>query len=632
MKKMSLFSLFFLLIFGLLVPEVVQAQGSVTIVDNSAAPVSSTVDVGIENQFVAQEFTTPNNGQNYVLDSVTLAGLSPRLTNEPFTTTLVISLYSVDSSSLPDASLEIISTNIYTPSASSLTVVPTGLVMLSPNTSYYIVLNALVNGSPQMFWGSTTSTEASGVGTLGNFVYESSAPPNPGQSPWTLMPGNTGLIAATATPLAVPETSKLTIGRYGAGIILTWPTNATGFALESTTNLSPATWSQVAATPVVVGGQNIVMDSIADKQMYYRLAEYSAPTGPTFDTNWISLGNVQGVVYAAAVDNSGNLYIGGSFTSVGGVSATNVAEWNGTSWSALGSGISGMVGALVVWGTNLVAGGYFAIAGGVSANDIALWNGNSWSALGTGINNPGSVYSLATQANSLYVGGGFSGAGGVSANNIALWNGNSWSALGSGINGNVFALAVSGTNVYAGGFFATAGGVTANCIAQWNGSSWSALGSGIANGGQSYFNVRAMAMSGTNLFVGGYFTNISGVSANNIAVWNGTSWSALGSGTSPGVGTTYSGVEALTVLGTNLYVGGLFTNADDVSANYIAQWNRNSWSALGSGISGTGPDGGGPEVNALAVSANTLYVGGDFKMAGTNVCESMAEVILSSSP
>ena len=41
------------------------------------------------------------------------------------------------------------------------------------------------------------------------------------------------------------------------------------------------------------------------------------------------------------------------------------------------------------------------------------------------------------------------------------------------------ALAVSGSALYAGGYFTTAGGTSANYIAQWNGSSWSALGSGM---------------------------------------------------------------------------------------------------------------------------------------------------------
>ena len=46
----------------------------------------------------------------------------------------------------------------------------------------------------------------------------------------------------------------------------------------------------------------------------------------------------------------------------------------------------------------------------------------------------------------------------------------------------VDALAVSGTNLYAGGDFTTAGGVKANYIAKWDGSAWSALGSGMGGG------------------------------------------------------------------------------------------------------------------------------------------------------
>ena len=65
--------------------------------------------------------------------------------------------------------------------------------------------------------------------------------------------------------------------------------------------------------------------------------------------------------------------------------------------------------------------------------------------------------------------------------NIAKWNGSSWSALGSGMGRGdigVIALAVSGSDLYAGGYFTTAGGSAANYIAKWNGSSWSRAGVG----------------------------------------------------------------------------------------------------------------------------------------------------------
>ena len=66
------------------------------------------------------------------------------------------------------------------------------------------------------------------------------------------------------------------------------------------------------------------------------------------------------------------------------------------------------------------------------------------------------------------------------------------------------ALAVSGSEVYAGGFFTTAGGSAANYIAKWNGSSWSALGSGLND------YVSALAVSGSDLYAGGGFTTAGG--------------------------------------------------------------------------------------------------------------------------
>src|SRR5260370_30788808 len=71
------------------------------------------------------------------------------------------------------------------------------------------------------------------------------------------------------------------------------------------------------------------------------------------------------------------------------------------------------------------------------------------------------------------------------------------------MNAYVMALAVSGSDVYAGGVFTTAGGSAANYIAKWDGSSWSALGSGTGGGNQSV--VFALAVSGSDLYAGGYF-------------------------------------------------------------------------------------------------------------------------------
>ncbi len=340
-------------------------------------------------------------------------------------------------------------------------------------------------------------------------------------------------------------------------------------------------------------------------------AVYPVRIDPTFsDANWVSMGafpGANGTVHAAVTDGSGNLYIGGVFTFVGNTFATNVAEWNGSSWSALGLGISGGgfgsgVLALAVSGSTLYAGGTFTTAGDdTNANGIAQWNGTNWSALGSGMN--GDVYALAVAGSTLYAGGAFTTAGGTSAIFIAQWNGSSWSALGSGVNvnnGQVYALAVSGGTLYAGGIFTMAGGIAANNIAQWNGSSWSALGSGM--GGVYGASVSALAVSGSTLYAGGDFTTAGGSAANEIAKWNGSSWSALGSGMG---GLNGVSVSALAVSGSTLYAGGNFTYAGGVELTSagIAKWNGSSWSALGSGNSGGEA--------ALEVSGSTLYAGGD---------------------
>ncbi len=100
---------------------------------------------------------------------------------------------------------------------------------------------------------------------------------------------------------------------------------------------------------------------------------------------------------------------------------------------------------------NLYAGGYFTTAGGVVANNIARWDGATWYPLGEGMNN--SVYALALDGQGdLYAGGGFTTAGGVGANHIARWDGEAWYPLGEGMNNNVYSLAVDGQgNLYAGG-------------------------------------------------------------------------------------------------------------------------------------------------------------------------------------
>jgi len=79
-----------------------------------------------------------------------------------------------------------------------------------------------------------------------------------------------------------------------------------------------------------------------------------------------------------------------------------------------------------------------------------------------------------------------------------------------------------GRYVYAAACLPAPAALAATNIARWDGTNWSALGRGVTGGSGL---VKTMATDGTNLYVGGSFTNAS--ARHNIAVWDGTNWSAF---------------------------------------------------------------------------------------------------------
>jgi len=399
-------------------------------------------------------------------------------------------------------------------------------------------------------------------------------------------------------------------------------------------------------------------------------------------TSWTNLGSgmsgslFYSAVNALACDTNGNLYAGGSFTNAGGVMVNNIAKWDGTSWTNLGSGMNGSVSSLVVCADGyLYAGGNFTTAGGVAANRIAKWhipsgvikispsslsytatygganpalqvfvvsnqgfseftftNTVSYSAGASGWLNPSMLSGTVAEHGSLAVTASVNIAG-LSAGTYMATNtisspaaanspqtlvatltindspgsqGQSWTNLGSGMNSLVNALACD-TNgqLYAGGGFTTAGGVAVKKIAKWDGTSWTNLGSGMMTYTQVWYQgVYALAYDiNGQLYAGGYFTNAGDVTANYIAKWDGTSWTNLGSGMN-----WYVKTLAFDNNG-RLYAGGWFNTAGGVAANSVAKWDGRSWTNLGSGINYW--------VNALACdTSGQLYAGGYFTNAG----------------
>jgi trimeric autotransporter adhesin len=316
-----------------------------------------------------------------------------------------------------------------------------------------------------------------------------------------------------------------------------------------------------------------------------------------------------------------------------GTPANRVMKWDGATWSQLGSTFSGIVFDLAVYddglGPALYAGGQFVSADGVTLNRIAKWDGKAWVSVGGGMTGGTPVVYALTVHNdgsgpALFAAGAFGNAGSVPAANIAKWNGTSWSALGAGVFGNVssnvHALLSVGPILYVGGEFSHAGGFTAaflvNKIAKWDGSSWTKLGEGM-NFGSTVYSLAHFddgSGGGAALYAGGTFTMAGTVAANRVARWNGTSWSAVGDGVS-GSGPFVRALEAFDDgTGAALYAAGQFSTAGLVAAERIAKWNGDSWSAVGAGTNSW--------IEDLIVFDNgtgkgsDLYVGGEFTIAG----------------
>jgi len=336
---------------------------------------------------------------------------------------------------------------------------------------------------------------------------------------------------------------------------------------------------------------------------------------------WSALGDgTDDPVYALAAFDDGRgpaLFAAGRFESAGGRTALHTGRWDGSAWESLGGGFDGEVRSLAVLdvgtGPALCAGGEFGSVAGVAASRVAAWNGVRWSPLGDGLD--GTVLAQTVLDDgagpALYAGGSFTASGALPVSRVARWDGTTWAPLGAGTNGNVLALAAyddgAGPRLYAGGSFTTAGGVPASYVAKWDGSSWSAVG-----GGTNHF-VRALTVwddgGGAKLYAGGSFTNAGGTAAKYVASWNGSSWSPLGAGVSSSV---LSLVPHDDGAGPALYAGGYFTSAGSIAASRVARWNGSAWSALGAGANGivlalgVFDDGGGP----------ALFAGGDFSAAG----------------
>lgn len=124
---------------------------------------------------------------------------------------------------------------------------------------------------------------------------------------------------------------------------------------------------------------------------------------------------------------------------------------------------------------------------------------------------------------------------------------------------------------------------------------------------------------GGKLIVGGSFSRIGLVDADNLAAWDGAVWTEVGGGTD-------SRVEALHLFEGDLVIGGYFSRAGDVSARGVARWDGTQWHAFGPGLGDPPYD---PVYGAAGASSFETYQGallacGEFRVTGQTPLDYLA--------
>ncbi len=331
-------------------------------------------------------------------------------------------------------------------------------------------------------------------------------------------------------------------------------------------------------------------------------------------SSWIEhAGGADDMVWALT-EYAAGLAAGGSFRHAGPVLAGHVALLQGDQWSALGpageQGVDGFVQALATYHEELIAVGSFQFAGQVQARGKARWNGSTWLPMG-GEALPGWIHALAVYEDLLIAGGSLNRAGGEPARNLACWNGTTWAPFTAGADQTVICLLDTPIGLIAGGRFREIGGVDALHIARWDGSAWHPLGAGLVQEdsyGQDLAMVRSLAWNDGLLYAAGRFVKAGGVSAFNIASWNGTSWSPVGPGIpyDPYIGIS---VNALAFFQGELYAGGDFYQAFGAPGDNIVRFDGSTWTEPG--------DGADWPIETLRSFDGELYAGGQFTMIGS---------------
>jgi hypothetical protein len=348
----------------------------------------------------------------------------------------------------------------------------------------------------------------------------------------------------------------------------------------------------------------------------------------TPDASFPRVSGGQGVVYTAVSDGAGGWYIGGSFTHVGGIARAGLAhvEAGGSVDPSFAPSLEmvrgGAIKALALSGSTLYVGGAFSELDAQPRHGLAALNTADGSLQSWDPAPSASVEALAVAGGTLYVGGSFAEMGGGARTGLAAFTTStgaltSWAPQLGGVSPTVKALAVSGSQVYLAGLFGQVSGQARSGFAAvdtaGNLSAWNPEASGCASTGYG------LAATGTVVYVGGCFTHIGGQPRAGLAALDpttatATSWNPEASGSS-------ATTTAIAVSGSTVYVGGAFTQVGGQPRNGLAALDATTATATAwnpdpnvtSGVNGFFL---GQQVDTVAAAGSQVLAGGSFTSVG----------------
>ncbi len=363
-------------------------------------------------------------------------------------------------------------------------------------------------------------------------------------------------------------------------------------------------------------------------------------TGTGTATTWnpSAGGNVNGEVFALAVSGS-TLYVGGRFTFIGGQTRNRAAAFTlpsntANSWNPnVGGAGSPTVFTISVTGSTAYLGGQFDTVGGPARNALAATNATTgavttWAPNVVNIFGAEIIYAIIATASTVYIGGQFTDIGTSDAGGIAALSATTgalvagWQADTTGA--PIYSMALVGNTLYIGGYFSLVtgyGGIARSSIAALNATNGSILSwNPRAQIGTGLAGVNAIAVQNNVVAAGGTIDLIGGIATESVAALNINTGEAF-SNFIMDIESFGDGVHALVLSSDNntLFMGGDF---DQVGINGSALQNRTdlaSINLINNTLNPWNPGANSPGIEttfALAVSGNTLYVGGTFSELG----------------